>query len=154
MFSWTDEETALLMKVALDYKTMKLVEGKDWETIPLKYDDIKEISSERYQNEATEEIPRGSNAKDELTKDRINSKVKKIKNSFRKAVDSGKRSGGGKLLALCTRKALKYGQARLQQSASMVESNQPPSTMPVKTRKVETKGIWLSFHFLKHPVVQ
>ena len=98
MFSWTDEETALLMKVILGYKTTKLSEGKDWETIRSKSDDIKQKFSEHYPNEATEEFPRGGNAKEEFTKDRINSKVKKIKNSFRKAVDSGKRSGGGNIV--------------------------------------------------------
>ena len=32
-FSWTEEETALLLKVALEHKTAKLAEGKSWQTI-------------------------------------------------------------------------------------------------------------------------
>ncbi|XP_074614054.1 uncharacterized protein LOC141873876 [Acropora palmata] len=32
-FTWTDEETALLLKVAISYKTEKTTEGKDWESV-------------------------------------------------------------------------------------------------------------------------
>ena len=40
-FSWTEEETALLLKVALECKTAKLAEGKDWQTIQdRKYEDL------------------------------------------------------------------------------------------------------------------
>ena len=31
--SWTEEETALLLKVALEYKTANLAEGKNWQNI-------------------------------------------------------------------------------------------------------------------------
>ena len=33
IFTWSDEETALLLHVTLAYKTAKISEGKDWETI-------------------------------------------------------------------------------------------------------------------------
>ena len=36
-FIWTDEETALLVQVVIDYKTSQAVDGKDWETIKNKY---------------------------------------------------------------------------------------------------------------------
>ena len=39
-FSWTEEETALLLKVVLDYKTAKLAGGQDWENMRTKYDGI------------------------------------------------------------------------------------------------------------------
>ena len=39
-FSWTEEETALLLKVVADYKVSKLSGGQDWETVRTKYDDI------------------------------------------------------------------------------------------------------------------
>ena len=58
MLSWTDEETALLLKVVLDYKTTKLTEGKGWETIRSKYDDIKQVFAEQHPNEATDEFSR------------------------------------------------------------------------------------------------
>ena len=38
--SWTEEKTALLLKVVLDYKTAKLADEHDWENMRTKYDDI------------------------------------------------------------------------------------------------------------------
>ena len=38
------------------------------------------------------------NAKEVFTKDRVNARLKKIKKSFRKAVDSGRKSGGGRVV--------------------------------------------------------
>ena len=40
VFSWMEEETALLLKVALECKTAKLAEGKNWQTIRAKYEDL------------------------------------------------------------------------------------------------------------------
>ena len=37
-FTWTDEETALLLKVAISYKTEKTTEGKDWESVKTRSD--------------------------------------------------------------------------------------------------------------------
>ena len=34
--SWTEEETALVLKVALEHKTAKVAEGKNWQTIRAK----------------------------------------------------------------------------------------------------------------------
>ena len=42
IFTWTDEETALLLKVVLDYKTTKLGLGRDWETVRSEYEDIQD----------------------------------------------------------------------------------------------------------------
>eukprot|EP00794_Sanderia_malayensis_P002288 gene2288-2633_t len=97
-FNWLDEETALLLQVVLAYKTTKLSEGKDWETICAKYEDIKQNFALQYPNEVSEEFPRGEAVIQELTKERTNTKIKKVKNSFRKAVASGKRSGGGRVV--------------------------------------------------------
>ena len=54
-----------------------------------------QLFSEQYPDEATEQSPRGVNAKDEFTRESIFSKVKTIKYSFRNAIDSGKRIDGG-----------------------------------------------------------
>ena len=35
-FSWTEEETVLLIKVVLDYKTAKLAGRQDWEYVRTK----------------------------------------------------------------------------------------------------------------------
>ena len=39
-FTWTDEETTLLLKVAISYKTEKTSEGKDWDSVKTRYEDL------------------------------------------------------------------------------------------------------------------
>ena len=41
-FVWTDDETALLVQVIIDYKTSKAANGLDWESIKNKYEEISE----------------------------------------------------------------------------------------------------------------
>ena len=39
-FIWTDEETALLLKVVADYKIKNLEDAQDWEAVHAKYEEI------------------------------------------------------------------------------------------------------------------
>ena len=55
--SWTDEETALLLQVIIDYKSSKAALGLVWETVKSKYDDICERMESRYPREKTEFDP-------------------------------------------------------------------------------------------------
>ena len=55
--SWTDEETALLLQVIIDYKSSKAALGLDWETSKSKYDDICERLQSRYPKERDEIDP-------------------------------------------------------------------------------------------------
>ena len=55
--SWTDEETALLLQVIIDYKSSKAALGLDWETFKSKYDDICERLQSRYPKERDESDP-------------------------------------------------------------------------------------------------
>ena len=100
-FIWTDEETALLVQVVIDYKTSQAVDGKDWETIKNKYKEITEKFQNRY--------PKRDSGVDQtqyphcddpavFNKERISTKLKRIKTNFRKAVDSGRKSGGGRIV--------------------------------------------------------
>lgn len=41
IFNWTDKETALPLKVIIDFKSEKISAGQDWETIRSKYDDLR-----------------------------------------------------------------------------------------------------------------
>ena len=43
LFTWTDEETALLLRVVMEYKIYKMEGGSDWETVKQKYEDIKGV---------------------------------------------------------------------------------------------------------------
>ena len=100
-FTWTDEETALLVQVIIDYKAAKISKGLELETIKNKYEEITKNFIERYPRSEdgvrTEEFP---NTMDPsiFTKDRVAPKIKRIKTSFRKAVDRGRRSGGGRIV--------------------------------------------------------
>lgn len=100
-FSWTDEECALLLHVIIDYKASKSAQGLDWDTIKNKYEEITARLQDRYPKEnsgvSAEEFP---NCADPtvLRKDRIMAKVKRVKGNFRKAVDSARRSGGGRVV--------------------------------------------------------
>ena len=51
MFIWSDEETALLLKITLEYKTSRSADGQDWETVPSKYEDIYKNFIAAYPNE-------------------------------------------------------------------------------------------------------
>ena len=53
-FTWTDEEVSLLLQIATAYKTEKSNEGKDWESIKSRYEDIQKLFFERYPKSTTE----------------------------------------------------------------------------------------------------
>ena len=100
-FLWSDDETALLVQVIIDYKSTKASIGLDWESIKSKYEDITERLQSRYpkpDSGLSEAAFPYSNDPSVFTKDRIIPKVKRLKANFRKAVDSGRRSGGGKIV--------------------------------------------------------
>ena len=40
LFTWTDDEVELLLKVTIEYKVCKTAEGGDWESVQRKYSDI------------------------------------------------------------------------------------------------------------------
>ena len=73
----------------------------DWETIKSKYEDITERFQARYPKENTvvteEEFPNHADPQ-KITKDRLISKIKRIKAGYRKAIDTCRRSGGGKVV--------------------------------------------------------
>ena len=101
-FVWTEEEVILLLHEIIDYKTSTEAAGLDWETIKSKYEEITERFQERYPKEGNganeQEFPNFRNPK-VIGKDRVIPKIKRIKASFRKAVDSGRRSRGGRVVS-------------------------------------------------------
>ena len=77
-------------------------EGADWESLRTKYDKIMEIVHENYPKTGDiEEFPFGECIQ-ELNKALITSKIKKIRSDYKKAVDLGKRSGGGRIITTLT----------------------------------------------------
>ena len=70
-FSWTEEETALLLKVVLDYKVSKLAGGQDWETVRTKYEDIMSKFQALYPEEADSVAFPHLATKKEFSKERL-----------------------------------------------------------------------------------
>ena len=74
-FSWTDDELSLLLKVIINYKAYQASNGKDWETVKRKYEDIIKRFLERYPSEIFDasqvaEYPDGRD-KSVFTKERV-----------------------------------------------------------------------------------
>ena len=99
-FRWTDDEIQLLLQTCLEYKTKEEYKGFSWESIRNKYENIREILVENYPRDEVdkEKYPNAEKIGEVLTKDRISAKLKIIRADFRKAIDKGKRSGGGRVV--------------------------------------------------------
>ena len=73
-------------------------EGVDWESVRTKYDITMEMVYQNYpKTDDIKEFPRGECIQ-ELHKAFITSKTKKICSDYKKAVDLGKRRGGGRII--------------------------------------------------------
>jgi hypothetical protein len=101
-FTWTDSEIELLLEAVKLFASESLYNGIDWEGVKSKYEKISKIFVERYPkikdcDVPDEEYPR-SNKLEEITKERISAKMKTIRKNYKKAVDCGKRSGGGRVV--------------------------------------------------------
>ena len=93
-FIWADDETSLLLRVVMDFKAQKSSQGLDWETVKNRHEDKTQRFIANYpKNEdsglSCEAFPNKNNAS-VFTKERILSKIKHIKISFRNAVDNGR----------------------------------------------------------------
>ena len=99
-FRWTDDELELLPKCCADFESQKEYQGINWEDTRNKYEKIKEIFIDRYPTEEAdiERFPNETKVEEIVTKDRISAKTKIIRADFRKAVDSGNKSGGGRVV--------------------------------------------------------
>ena len=92
-FSWTDDEVQLLLEVCYELKAESDYEGINFESKRNKYDLVKERFCEQYPTVADDQYQR-SNDLNSITKERVSAKIKSIRGNFKKAVDSGKKSGG------------------------------------------------------------
>jgi hypothetical protein len=84
-FNWSDADVEVLLSAASEFKTDKEFVGIDWESVRNKYEEIGK---------------RMAQVGVVITKERIAAKIKKIRIKYREAVDCGKRSGGGKIVAM------------------------------------------------------
>ena len=98
LFTWTDGEVELLLKVTNEYKVSKMAEG-DWESVQRKYSDILDRFREEIDNS------RGSGKDfpykgEEISKQSLTNKLKSIRLKYTQAVDTGKWSGHGRVVFL------------------------------------------------------
>ena len=102
-FQWTDDEAELLLTVTHDYKVQKSSENVDWESVKSKYDDILTLmrdvlpASPEEARESCKDYPHDKSA---ITKPILSTKLKNIRLKYRQAVDSGRRSGHGRVVLL------------------------------------------------------
>ena len=101
-FTWTDGEVELLLEAVKDYASECHYKGIDWESVKAKYEKITNIFIERYPKSkdgkpTNDDYPK-SKSLDKFTKERVSAKLKAIRQKYKKAVDSGKRSGGGRIV--------------------------------------------------------
>ena len=85
----------MLLDVILHYKSDKEGRGFNWQSVKAKHDDLREIFIERYPSEGPATDFPDPDAADEFTRERIHSKIKIMRQKYRAASDSGRRSGGG-----------------------------------------------------------
>ncbi|CAI5658451.1 uncharacterized protein LOC102081299 [Oreochromis niloticus] len=96
-YVWTDHEVELFLNLTLEYKTAKTQENVDWETCQGKYADIHALFLEQYPSEKSQEFP---HRKEDITRAIITTKMKAIRGKYRQAVDSGRKSGHGRVVLL------------------------------------------------------
>ncbi|CAL9693812.1 unnamed protein product [Knipowitschia caucasica] len=96
-FVWTDKEAELLLNVLLEYKVNKTQENIDWESCQNKYVDLLTLYLEHYPAETSNDFPHGNG---ELTRAILTTKIKAIRSKYRQAIDSGRKSGYGRVVHL------------------------------------------------------
>ena len=103
VFVWTDDEVQLLLKVTGEYKRKKASENVDWQSIQNKYAEHLDIFREHLPASPDEAKKIGKDYKhkrEEITKGTSTSKLKSIRQKYRQAVDSRRRSGHGRVVLL------------------------------------------------------
>lgn len=96
-FVWTDKESELLLNAVLEYKVNKTQESIDWESCQSKYVDILTLFFEQYPAEISNEFP---HVREDITWAILTTKIKAIRSKYRQAVDTGRRSGYGRVVLL------------------------------------------------------
>ncbi|CAL8283620.1 unnamed protein product [Lota lota] len=97
-FAWNDEEVELLLKVTHEYKSLKAALKTDWESSQSKYSDILELYRERDPSPEEATATGKGWKKDQVTKGQLTTKLKAIRNQYRQAVESGSKSGHGRVI--------------------------------------------------------
>ena len=140
-FKWTDDEAELLLTITHNYKIAKVSENVDWESVKSKYDDILNLMREELPatvDEAKEMCKDYPHTKLDMTKKVLTAKLKAVRSKYREAVDSGRRSGHGRVVLLyyelCER--IWGGSPATQQLEVGVETCDLTSELPTSTPSI------------------
>ena len=93
-FSWIEEEMQLLLEAVLYNKSDKAANGFDRESIELKNLDIRDIFVSRYPKGGENAGFSSKNPRALFTKERLITNIKSLRNKFKVALDTGRKSGG------------------------------------------------------------
>ena len=92
-----NDEIQFLLEVCTEYKAEREYCGVDWESVRNKYEQIQEKLIQQYPKNSTDGFPNSENSEQIFTVKRIGGKLKTIRTNFKEAVDTNKRSGGGRV---------------------------------------------------------
>ena len=153
-FTWSDDELQLLLAVILHFKSDNAGQGYDWESVKTKYRDIRDIFIDRYPKDGNNEQFSHKDPNISFTKERLIAKVKALRTRFKVALDSGRTSGGGRVVAqfydLCAKnwggspaaESFPGGIETSDTSSSTLTSDQSPATPTGDEADIETAGEW------------
>ena len=86
------------MEACIEYKADRGYCGADSESVRNKYEQIQEKIIQQYSINSTDGFSNSENAEQTLTVKRIGGKLKTIRTNLKKAVDTNKRSSGGRVV--------------------------------------------------------
>ena len=100
-YVWSDDEVELLLNVTLYYKVAQAAESVDWESVKFKYKDIMQLYVDALPTDDSQVFDKNyPHKKEQVELKAITSKLKAIRLKFRHAVDSGRRSGHGRVVMI------------------------------------------------------
>ena len=94
-FKWTDDKIQLLLEVVKDYQSIQAQSNLDWMKIRSRYEQIAAKMRNEYPVAPLDEYP---HTKEEITRERVAAKLKKIQAAYKKAVDAKRKSGGSRVV--------------------------------------------------------
>ena len=86
--------------LTIHYKAQKAMDNVDWESCVTKYSDILQLFSAEYPAASAGNEKGFPHKPEELTKTALTTKLKAVRVKYRHAVDSGRKSGHGRVVLL------------------------------------------------------
>ena len=103
-FVWSDDEVELLLNITNEYKVEKLLNAIDWESVTSKYAEITNRFIEvveDYRASSEDSSKDYRHFGEEITTEKVATKLTAARKKYRSAVDTGRESGHGRVILLC-----------------------------------------------------